>query len=419
MVFQLAFRNSLRNRRRTLLTAVAISLSFAMLLVFLGIGDGVHENMAEIGVSMGLGDVVVHAQGYSDDPTLDRLIKDPGKLEKAMRNVPGVQHVAARLRTDALITAGATSVGVELSGVDPAVESTVSKIDSPEAIIAGHALAPEKGPRPRSALPPVVIGKELAHTLDVQVGDRVTLTLRPAGGGDTRSGAYEVHGIFSTGIQEFDAFWAEVPLSDAQRLAAAGHGVTMLAAVLDNISNTPEATASVQKALTGDNAEVLSWMKAAPDLYSFIVVDEGGLYVMMAIVFVVVAAGILNTLLMSVLERTREFGVMLALGTTPGRVLAIVLSEAFMLGLFATAIGLGIGLLANHHFATVGIDIKDWYGSNSEMGGILLPKQVYAHLYLSKVLWSSAIILGLVMLGAVYPALRAARLQPVEAIRHE
>jgi len=419
MVFRLAFRNSLRNRRRTLLTAIAISLSFALLLVFLGIGDGVHEKMAEIGVSMGLGDVVVHAEGYSDDPTLDRLVENPDAIEKAMLGVPGVLHVAPRLRTDALLTAGATSVGVALSGVDPAIERQVSKIDSPEAMIAGHALAPRQGPRPGSALPPVVIGKQLAHTLGVEVGDRVTLTLRPAGGGDTRSGAYEVHGIFSTGVQEFDAFWAEVPLSDAQRLAAAGHGVSMLAAILGNISDTPQATARIEKALSGNSVEVLPWMKAAPDLYAFIVVDEGGLYVMMAIVFVVVAAGILNTLLMSVMERTREFGVMLALGTTPGRILAVVMSEAFLLGLFATAVGLGLGLLGNHHFATTGIDIQQWMGSGSEMGGIMLPKHLYAHLYLSKVLWSSAIILGLVMLGAVYPALRAARLQPVEAIRHE
>lgn len=419
MIFRLALRNSLRNRRRTVLTAIAIAVSFALLVVFLGMSDGAHEDMAEIGVSMGLGDVVVHARGYSDDPTLDRLIDEPAELRALMARVPGVRRVATRLRTDALLTAGATSVGVVLSGVDVAVEPRVSKIDTPASMVAGSALAPLDAPRPRSELPPVVIGKQLARTLAVDVGDRVTLTLRPAGGGETRSGAYRVHGIFATGVEEVDAFWAEIPLGDAQRLAGANHGASVLAAMLDNVGQTEEATRRIHAALAGRNVEVLPWMQAAPDLYAVIAVDEGGMYVMMLIVFIVVATGILNTLLMSVVERTREFGVLLALGTTPGRVVAIVMSEALVLGLVAVGVGLALGLIGNHHYTTSGIDVSGWSGSGLETSGILLPKRLYSHLYPSKVVWSSLIVLGLVLLGAIYPALRAARLQPVEAIRHE
>ncbi len=419
MIARLALRNSIRNRRRTLLAAIAISLSFALLIVFLGIGDGVHEKMAGIGVSMGLGDVLVHQEGYSDDPTLDRLLADPASLRAELLGVPGVVQVAPRLRTDALITAGATSMGVALTGVDPAIEPSISKIDTPASMIAGNALAPKKGPRARSELPPVVIGKALARTLGVGVGDRVTLTLRPAGGGETHSGAYQIHGIFATGVHEIDAFWTEVPIDDARRLAKTEHGATVLSAFLDNVANTTQAKARIERALGDKPVEVLSWMQAAPDLYAFIVVDEGGLYVMMAIIFIVVAAGILNTLLMSVMERTREFGVLLALGTTPRRVVAIVFGEALVLGVVATAVGLGLGLLGNHYLATRGVDLTRWMDANYETSGILLPKHFYAHLYASKVVWSSLIILGLVMLGALYPALRAARLEPVEAIRHE
>jgi ABC-type lipoprotein release transport system permease subunit len=419
MIARLALRNSIRNRRRTLLAAIAISLSFALLVVFLGIGDGVHEKMADIGVSMGLGDVLVHQQGYSDDPTLDRMLSDPDSLRAELMRVPGVVQVAPRLRTDALITAGATSMGVALTGVDPAIEPLISKIDTPASMIAGNALAPQKGSRARSELPPVVIGKALARTLGVGVGDRVTLTLRPAGGGETHSGAYQIHGIFATGVHEIDAFWTEVPIDDARRLAKTEHGATVLSAFLDNVASATQAKARIERALGRRPVEVLSWMQAAPDLYAFIVVDEGGLYVMMAIIFIVVAAGILNTLLMSVMERTREFGVLLALGTTPRRVIAIVFGEALVLGVVATAVGLGLGLLGNHYLATRGVDLTQWMDANYETSGILLPKHFYAHLYASKVVWSSLIILGLVMLGALYPALRAARLEPVEAIRHE
>lgn len=419
MIWRMALRNAVRNRRRTLLAAVAISLSFALLIVFLGIGDGVHEAMADVGVSMGLGHLIVHRQGFSDDPSLERLLEEPERLRTEIRGLPGVKQVAPRLRSDALITSGATSVGVALSGVDPAIEPLISKIDTPRSMVAGEALSPTPGVQARSALPPIVIGKELARTLDVQVGDRVTLSVRPRGGGETRSGAYAVHGVFATGVHEVDAFWSEIPLKAAQQLTGAEQGVTSLAVFLDNVSGTGQGQTRLERALAGQHVEVLSWMQAAPDLYSVIVVDQGGLYAMMAILFVVVAAGILNTLLMSVMERTGEFGVMLALGATRGRVAAIVLGEAAVLGTVATAGGLLLGLLANHHFASVGIDLSQMSGDGFQASGVLLPTHFFAHLYPEKVAYSAVVIAVLVLLGACYPALRAGGLEPVEAIRHD
>jgi ABC-type lipoprotein release transport system permease subunit len=418
MILRLALRNTLRNVRRTALTAVAVALSFALLIVFLGLSDGAHENMAEIGVSMGLGDVVVQATGYAEDPSLARLVHDPVRLRERLLRKAGVREVATRLRSDALLTAGATSVGVALSGVDPKAEARVSKIDRQSSMRAGQALAPRSGPRSQSELPPIVIGQKLAQTLVVDVGDRVTLTLRPAGKGDTRSAAFAVRGIFATGVDDVDAFWAEIPLEDAQRLTGVGDRATSLALLLDNIGSTSAVAQSLRAELSGEPVEVLSWMQAAPDLYTAIVVDEGGMYVMMLIVFVVVATGILNTLLMSVVERLREFGVLLALGATPLRIAALVLCEALVLGLCAMSVGLALGLAVNHRLTTLGVDIAG-SGSGFETSGILLPSRLYSHLYPHKVVVSSGIILGLVLLGAAYPALRAATEKPVEAMRHD
>jgi ABC-type lipoprotein release transport system permease subunit len=419
MIWRLASRNSLRNRRRTLLAALAISLSFALLIVFLGIGDGVHEAMADVGVSMGLGHLIIDHEGFSDDPSLERSLNEPDRLRATLLRLPGVRQVAPRLRTDALITAGATSIGVALSGVEPSLEPLISKIDTPRSMVAGHALATRHGAPARSEPPPIVIGKELARTLDVEIGDRVTLTVRPRGGGETHSGAYRVHGIFATGVHDIDAFWSEIPIEAARQLTGVDRGATSLAVFLDNVAETSRAKTQLQSALRGEHVEVLSWMQAAPDLYSFIVVDQGGLYAMMAILFVVVAAGILNTLLMSVMERTGEFGLLLAVGATPGRVVVIVLGEAVILGAVAAGAGLLLGLLVNHYFATAGLDLSGMTGQGYETSGVLLPTHFYAHLYPVKVVWSGVLIVGLVLLGACYPALRAGRLQPVEAIRHE
>jgi ABC-type antimicrobial peptide transport system permease subunit len=120
-----------------------------------------------------------------------------------------------------------------------------------------------------------------------------------------------------------------------------------------------------------------------------------------------------------VVERTREFGVLLALGTTPRQIVAIVLTEASLLGVAATLAGLAVGLAVNQHFAVVGYDLTQWMGKTYEASGILIPKQFFPQLDPTKVAISAAVIFGLVMAGAAYPALRAARLEPVEAIRHE
>jgi len=274
LVLRLALRNSLRNRRRTLLAGVAISASFALLIVFLGIGDGVHEKMADIGVRMGLGDVIVQHTGYADEPSLERSIPDAEPLLATLRRLPGVVAVAPRLRADALVSAGTTSVGVALSGVDPAVEGSVSKIDTPASMVAGSALAPPAKPRALAELPPLVLGAELARTLGVAVGDRVTLTLKPVGAGDPHTGAYQVQGVFQTGVHDVDAFWVETTLADARALTGAGQAVTMLAVFLDNVADSAAAKLRIQRALGADRVEVLSWMEAAPDLYSVIAVDE-------------------------------------------------------------------------------------------------------------------------------------------------
>ncbi len=423
MILRLALRNCVRNLRRTALVAAAISLSLALLIVFIGMSDGAHQDMAEIGVSMGLGDLVVQQRGYTDDPSIDRRITNPARLEAHLSRLPGVRRVVPRLRSDALISAGATSVGVMMSGVDPQVESRVSNIDNPDSMIAGSALTGDLSHGP-GELPPIVVGKQLAATLDVAVGDRVTLTLRPAGSKDTieavaetQSGAFVVHGIFATGVQEVDAFWVEVSLPDAQQLTRAGDSVTMLAVFLDDIGQTESLAPKIRAAVGDTDVEVLTWMEAAPDLYAVIAIDAGGMYVMMLIVFIVVATGVLNTLLMSVVERTREFGVLLALGATPARIVAIVLGEAIALGSFAMAIGLGLGLAANRYFEDVGIDVAGSMGS-VETSGILLPDRLYSSLSPERLTYSVVAVLVLVLVGAIYPALHAATRKPVEVMHH-
>lgn len=419
MLLRIALRNLLRQRRRTAILTVTIVLSFAVLIVFTGLADGAHQAMADIGVRMGLGHVVVYPAGYREDPSLDHLIENTGDIDAAIAALGAdVAHVAPRIRADGLAQAGATSVAVTISGGDPAIESVVSHISSAKALVQGGALA-TCGNRGAGELPPALIGQELAKSLAVHVGDRIALNVRPRGSKEMRLGAFEVCGVFSTGVREVDAFWVEISLDEAQRLTNAGHGVTMVALLLTNADAAERVADRLAATLHGHGVEVLPWQKAAPDLYAAISVDEGGMYVFMIIIFVVVAAGILNSLLMSVLERTREFGVLLALGAGPLQVVAVVLYEAIALGVASVGAGLALGLAGNHYLATHGLDYKELFGQNNlEASGILLPDKFYSVLAPDKVVWSTVVVLGLVILGAVYPAIHAARFQPTKAMHH-
>lgn len=421
MVLRIALRNVVRQRRRSALTMLAIVLSFALLIVLTGIADGAHEQMAEIGVRMGLGDVVVYADGYREDPSLDRLVRDPDHVRAiAERLGADVEGVAPRLVTDGLTQAGSSAVGTSVWGVDPAVEGRLSKVGAPGSIVDGHSLDAGDVEPPIGRPPPIVLGRDLAENLGARVGDRVTVTIQPRTPSDgsaapIRTGAFLVKGIYATGVRDVDAHVVLAPLSVIQALAGAGHGVTMVAVLLRQMKETPAVADGLARALAGSGLEVLPWQKAAPELYATIALDEASMYLMMIVVYLVVGAGILNTILISVMQRTREFGVLLAVGAGPGSVIGIVLIEALFLGAASLAVGLAIGLAANHHFATAGLA---FHVGQIEASGVLLPSRFYADLAPEKVVVSTLVVLALVVASALYPAARAARLQPVEAIRH-
>ena len=418
MLLRIALRNLLRQRRRTLILMITVVFSLALLLVFTGLADGGHQAMADIGVRMGLGHVVVYPAGYREDPSLDRVIEDPDAVAAAIAKLgPEVAHVARRIRSDGLVQAGATSIGVTISGGDPAIEPLVSHISSPSVIVQGGPLA-SCANRGAGELPPALIGQELAKSLAVHVGDRIALNVKPRKSTDMRLGAFEVCGVFATGVRDVDTFWVEIPLDEAQRLTDTGHGVTMIALLLANADAAGSIATRLATELHRTDLEVLPWQQAAPELSAAIAVDEGGMYVFMIIIFVVVAVGILNALLMSVLERTREFGVLLALGAEPRQIIALVLYEAIALGLLSVGIGLALGLTGNHYLATHGLDYKELFGDSLQAGGILLPDKFYSALATSKVVWSTGIVFVLVVLGAAYPAIHAARFQPTKAMNH-
>jgi ABC-type lipoprotein release transport system permease subunit len=264
----------------------------------------------------------------------------------------------------------------------------------------------------------IYLGDRLMEALALELEDRVVLTVSPRGSAQPASAAFVVRGVFHSGMDELDGFYVEIPLGDAQELLGLGDRVTQVALLVDQLADAGPVAAALERALADPSLEVLPWQRALVELHEAIVLDDVSMYLLMAIVFLIVAIGIFNTVLMSVVERTREFGVMLAVGTTPGRLFRFVMAEAALLAAVASAAGLALGLALHGWLASTGIDVAALYGEEFEFAGIVLEGRIYSRLSPAVVAGWTAVVIGVVLASALYPALRATRLAPVEAMRH-
>jgi ABC-type lipoprotein release transport system permease subunit len=417
LTLRLAWRAFWRHKRRSLIAAVAVALGLALTLFMLGTADDAHRRMAEMGIRLGSGHVLVQGEGYQEQQTLDHLVEQPERVIEAARKIPHVDQVVQRINANGLLSSGEASAPVMFSGVDPELEPQVSDIASEKKRVAGGYLR-ARAQMPFSNQPAdIYLGKQLAKTLHAELGDRLVLTATPRGGGRPTSAAFFVRGIFRSGITDIDSFIVQIPIGEARQLLRIGPRATQVSLLLDDLDQTQRVTAALNAALAGeDGIEVLPWQRALKELYDALVIDDGGAYVTLAIIFFLVCIGIFNTLLMSVVERTREFGVMMALGTSQRRMFGVVVAESGVLALIGTLLGLGLGLALHLWVASSGIDLV---GDNPyEIAGVVFEGKIYSRLSAAVCLRWSLLVFGIVVICGLYPAWRATRLQPVEAMRH-
>jgi ABC-type lipoprotein release transport system permease subunit len=419
LTLRLAWRSFLRHRRRSAITTLALALGLAMMLVVVGVANGAHDRMVQLGVRLGAGHVVVEGRGYREERDLDHVIDRPGEVLAAARRIGRVRAAVPRVNASGLLSAGGSSVAVAFTGVDPSVEPGVSDVASNARRVAGEYL------RPRDRMPfanqpsDIYIGAQLAENLDLALGDRVVVTASPRGGGAPASAAFLVRGVFRTGLAELDGFSVQIPIADAQTLLDLDGSVTEIALMLDDPDDIGAVVSAVRAGIRGrDELEVLPWQQALPELYESIVLDDAGTYLMMAVVFVIVGIGIFNTVLMSVVERTRELGVMMAIGTSARRLFGAVMAEAGVLAIIGCVVGLGLGLSIHSYLANTGLDVQRMFGNKMAIAGVLLEGRMYSRVAAGAVAEWTAIIAGIVLLSALYPAFRVAGLKPVEAMRH-
>lgn len=408
-LFSLALRNLLRNTRRTALTMAAIAVGLMMTLFVAAFQEGSYEDMIRTSISQLAGHVVVQAPGYQDDQEETLVVTDSGRIaDRVMEAVPDAV-VVRRIQLAGLLTSPTHSTGVGVVAVDPDTEAQVVDLD--EQIVEGTWLTDDdRG---------ILIGRTLADQLDVEIGDRLVY-MGQHGTDEMVSRLFRVAGIFRTGSAEMDGFMAYVPLVAGQELLGRSDDPAHRVTVHLDASQTREAHSALQTAFSGDPVEVLDWYGALPEVTALIQVDRASSDVLLGIIGLIVAMGVLNTVLMSTLERTREFGVLLALGMPPRRLAALVLSEGLLLGIGGAMLGTLLGAMVILVFQQVGIDITAMAGGERmDMGdGISMSSVVYPVWAWGRALAFIALAIVFTVLSAAWPAWRVSRLQPVEAMRH-
>jgi ABC-type lipoprotein release transport system permease subunit len=404
----MSWRNVWRNRRRSVLTVSAIALSLTFNILMRGIADGFHEQMVDNSVRANIGHIEVHRQGYHDDPGLNRTLPDPRRVDDVVRRLPHLRGSSLRVLGDGLASTSENSAGIAILGIDPAREPTVTTIR--RAVVKGRYLTADEAR-------PVLLGDRLAETLRAHLGDKIVLLVQAADG-SMGAQLFRLTGIFRSGAPELDRGVAYILLRDAQELFSLGDRITEEVLLLDSSDAVAAAQRSLEVSLAGGQGqcEVLTWSQVEPFLEQFIVLDDAFFYIIVAILFIVISVGILNTILMSVFERVREFGVMMALGTRPRQVVLLVVLEAGLLALVGVAIGGTLGSLATLYFARAGIDLASFAEGAASIG--ITTTTVHSKLTAANLVLSNLAVFGLVVLVSLYPAAHAARLRPVEAIRH-
>lgn len=402
----MAWRNLWRRGRRTWLTVGAMVFSNILLVFSMSLQFGSYEMMIDNSLQAYNGHLQLQHPRYLDEPRMRFALADIADTAGLLRERLGLDSISARAVGFALASSDERSFGLQIVGVDAAHEPLVSTL--PGLVRQGRYLQPGGDGE-------IVIGAALARNLKVEPGDE--LTFLGSGYDDSfAAGVVRVAGIFSSGVNEIDRGMAQVNLAYFQQTFAMqgrGHAIVVRAPHIEQVESLA-ANIDALGIVDGDSVALRDWDQLQPGLRQAIQADMTSAWFMYLVLIVLVAFSVLNTQLMSVLERTHEFGVVMSLGMKPGRLGRLVMLETALMGL----LGLVLGALVGAAFtAWLGIRGFSMPGMEEMAAQFNLPSRIYMQPTFLSVMIGPTVVFLFTLLASVYPALRLLRLHPVEAMR--
>ena len=409
MLLTVAWRNLWRHKRRSLITAVAMAVGIALCMVLAAFTDGTFETMFDVMVEQQLGHIQIHHPDYPETRELYRTVKDAKATLDKIDAVPEVRAAAGRMSGFALIGGDTKSAGGLLLGVDPARERDVTPFQ--ERVREGRFVSDEPAQE-------IVLGHDLAKEIETSIGDEVVVLTQSADG-SLGNMLLTVVGIAKTGNARIDRAGALMHVADLQDLLVLPDQLHEILVVTHD-AEAIEETATKLRALVGsDTVEVVPWWEASPQTAQMMGMRDVAMGVVIVIVFGAAAFGVLNTMMMSVFERTRELGVLRALGMRPLRMISLILLESVGLAFLAATIGLVLGAALDGWIVTSGIDFSGTLEEGYEFNGVILDPVIKGVVRARPIVLIVTAVFVVTLVASLWPAYRAARLRPVEAIRAE
>ncbi|MBN2548931.1 MAG: ABC transporter permease [Anaerolineales bacterium] len=406
LYLRLAWRNFWRHSRRTAIIVLSIAMTLGLMMWYDGLVTGFEDAIYGSAIRVLGGNIQVHAGGYQavkDENPLVPLPNDQAVIQAALAQ-PNVVAASRRINTGGMITSREGAFAVSIVGVEPEKELPVNLVA--QEVSSGRYLTADDQDV-------IYIGKGLADAMEVAVGDRVTL-VGQAAHEQLRQRTMTVVGVYDIGMGEIEKRSIYMSLAEAQDLYGMGSSVSEVIVTLEKIGQEAPVVSALQAALP--EAEIASWETNFPELVAALTTKGGVMDIFGVIMLMVAGIGILNLLLMAVYERTREIGLLGAMGLKPRQISLIFLTEGAVIGLVGVAAGVALGLLINIFFGAVGLDYSQ-FASLTEYTA-LINDRIYPSLGLEKVGQRTLTAIIISILAAYFPARAAAQHEPAEALHY-
>jgi putative ABC transport system permease protein len=398
MILKMAFRNILRHKRRTLLTSLMMLGGYVLISFSLALVDGTYSDMIELFTSQSTGHAQIHHQKYIENQSIYDAIKTYPSLKKKLENHPRVRAFSPRIKGGALAFNKDKTFGVEIRGINWENESKVTTIEKrlahgrwPTTIKHNH----------------VLLGGKVAETLELKLNDELVL-ISQAADGSVANDIFHVSGIFKKEGQGPDDYSIYMDILSAKEFYSTQF-IHEIAIELNHIDNAREFSNLFE---LDSKLSIRPWQEVEEDFFRAMQVDKKGNAVSYTIIMIVVALGILNTVLMSILERTREFGVLKAIGTSPLRLGLMIVLEAQMISFFSIGVGSILAFFINSYFSKFGIHFSE----PMSYGGMLITG-MFAKISPSSFYHPALIVIFTTLIVSFYPAIKSAFISPIDALR--
>jgi ABC-type lipoprotein release transport system permease subunit len=398
-LLKMAMRNLGRNRRRTLLSALAVSMGLALLLLIAAILNGEMEGALQNSIQLQSGHLQIRAASYDENKvSLDwkDLIANPQDVIAQLQTIPQVVVATPRLFATGILTLGQNSRGVQVIGIDPT--SSANQIFR-QGLISGDFLTADD----REG---ILIGKPLADKFGLKPADQVSLLVNTSNG-DVSEQLFTVRGIYSTNTSGYDEGTVFMPLAKAQTITGAQDHASTIFVLLQNRAQAN----AVAAALKSPDYKILTWRQSNELIIQTEDYANAFLGVIYLIILGITATVVTNTLIMAVFERTREIGVLTAIGMKGRNIMAQFLTEGGLIAIGGVIGGLILGAIVVAYFTRYGISI-----ASARVTGILMRDTIYANLTLQDTINMTILTFVITLIASLYPALLAAQMEPVEAL---